>query len=111
MGVMVVACYRPKPGRADALEALLRAHLPTLRREGLVGDGPALCGRAADGTYVEVFRWRSAGAIDAAHANPAVVALWERFGEVCDFVPVAEIEEAGRPFSPFAPVDLERTTP
>ena len=106
MSVMVIACYRPKPGKDAALAALMKTHLPTLRAEGLVGDGPSLCGKAADGTFVEVFCWKSQGAIDAAHENPNVLAMWEKYGAVCDFTTIADVAEAQQMFSPFAPVDL-----
>lgn len=106
MSVMVFACYRPKPGKEAALLALMKTHLPVLREEGLVGDGPSLCGRAADGTIVEVFCWKSQDAINAAHTNPAVGAMWAKYAEVCDYVPIADIPEAKDLFAGFAPVDL-----
>ena len=106
MGVMVIACYRAKPGREAALFDLMKTHLPTLRREGLVGEGPSLCGKAADGSFVEVFCWKSQAAIDAAHGNPGVLKMWEAYGAVCDFVTIGDIAEAKQMFSPFTPVDL-----
>lgn len=36
-------------------------------------------------TIIEVFEWRSSEAIQAAHANPAVQALWAEFNEACDY--------------------------
>lgn len=105
MGVMVIACYRPKPGKEAELKALMKTHLPTLRKEGLVDDGPSLCGRAADGTFVEVFCWKSQASIDAAHNNSNVLAMWDKFGEVCDFIAIGDVAEAKQMFSPFAPVD------
>ncbi|WP_375201101.1 putative quinol monooxygenase [Hyphococcus sp.] len=106
MSVMVIACYRPKPGKGAALFELMKAHLPVLRAEGLVGEEPSLCGRAADGSFVEVFCWKSQAAIDAAHENPNVLAMWEKYAELCDFVTIGDLAEAKQMFSPFAPVDL-----
>lgn len=106
MGVMVIACYRPKSGKDDALLALMKTHLPTLRAEGLADDGPALCGKAADGTFVEVFTWKLQAAIDAAHENRTVLSMWDKFAEICDFVTIGDVAEAKQMFSPFAPVDL-----
>lgn len=106
MGVMVIACYRPKNGGESALFELMKMHLPTLRAEGLVGDGPSLAGRAKDGTIVEIFNWRSQAAIDAAHQNKAVGALWEAFGEVCDFVAIGDVSGAKEPFTELEPIDL-----
>lgn len=106
MSIMVIAVYRPKPGKDADLLALMKTHLPILRAEGLVGDAPSLCGKAKDGSFVEVFCWKSQDAIDAAHANPNVLAMWEKYGEVCDFITIGDLDEAKQMFSPFAPVDL-----
>jgi CDGSH-type Zn-finger protein len=107
MGVMVIASYRPKPGKAGELLALTRSHLPVLVKEGLAEAGLRLCGRAKDGTLVEVFVWKSAEAIEAAHKNPAVGALWRQFGQIAEFVMAKDLVEAGTLFSEFEwlPVD------
>jgi hypothetical protein len=62
--------------------------------------------RAAEGTLLEVFEWRSAEAIQQAHANPAVGALWAEFGEACDSRPLADLKEAGDMFPEFDAVEL-----
>ena len=105
MGVVVIACYRPKPGKEQALLAETRAHWPTLRGEGLVTERVPIIGQAADGTVVEVFEWASQEAIEAAHTNPAVGAMWERYEQVCDYVPIADVAEAADLFSSFTPVN------
>lgn len=106
MGRIVIAAYRPKPGRADQLVALCREHLPLLRAEGLASARPGVTMQAADGTVVEVFEWSSADAIRRAHEDPAVQALWARFAEVCEYVPVAAVPEAAQVFSEFEPLDV-----
>ncbi len=105
MGIMVIVGYRPKPGKAAELLAEVRAHVPALRACGLVTDRPALAMRAADGTVIEVFEWASRQAMDAAHRNPAVLEMWARFEACCEYVPVADVDEARRLFSPFTPLD------
>lgn len=106
MSVMVIACYRPKDGKDDELKKLMKTHLPRLRAEGLVEEGPSLCGKAKDGTIVEVFCWKSQDAIDAAHKNEIVLAMWEEYAAICDFVSISDVAEAKELFSPFTPVDL-----
>jgi hypothetical protein len=103
-GRVVIACYRPKPGKGKALKTLMDDHVPTLRRLGLATKREAVLMEAKDGTLVEVFEWASAEAIQAAHTNPAVLRMWEEFGKVCDFVPMAQVPEAAQMFSEFAPV-------
>jgi CDGSH-type Zn-finger protein len=107
MGVMVIACYRPRPGKAAELFALTRTHLPTLVKEGLAIDGPRLCGRAKDGTLVEVFVWKSPEAKEAAHKNPVVAALWAKFGEIADFLMMKDLVEAAAAFAEFDWIDLD----
>ena len=53
-----------------------------------------------------MFEWRSAKAIEAAHANPTVQALWEEFGAACDYLPIAALPEAQQLFSEFTPLAL-----
>lgn len=107
MGVMAFACYRPKPGKEAELLALTRTHLPLLIREGLAEDRPSMLGRARDGTLVEAFVWKSREAIDAAHKNAAVGALWAKYGEIADFVMTKDLPEAAAVFPEFEAVPLE----
>ena len=106
MGVMVIASFRPKPGRDGDLLACMRDHLPVLRAERLATDRPSTILRAQDGTLLEIFEWTSQEAIDAAHANPAVLALWERYAACCDCVTLSDLAEARAMFPAFAPVPL-----
>jgi quinol monooxygenase YgiN len=106
MGRIVVVAYRPKPGRADDLVRLTARHVAVLRQEGLATDRQPISMQAADGTVVEVFEWASADAIESAHSNEAVQALWRRYAEVCDYVPIADLPEAARLFSEFTPLPV-----
>jgi quinol monooxygenase YgiN len=105
MGVVVIACYRPKPGKNAELEALMREHVPILHTEALVTDRVPNAMRAKDGTIVEVFEWASSAAIEAAHKNPAVLALWERYAAVCDYVKLTDLAESADLFAAFTPLD------
>lgn len=104
--VMVIACYRPRAGKEKELLILMKNHLPILQGEGLVGDGPSLCGKAKDGTIVEIFLWKSQAAIDAAHENETVAKMWSAYAQVCDYVTIKDVEGAGDLFTPLEPVDL-----
>ena len=106
MGVMVIALFRPKPGKAADLMACMRDHQPVLRAEGLVTERPAYVMRAADGTLLEVFEWKSQAAIDSAHSNSSVHKLWARYAACCDYVTIADLAEAKMLFPGFEPVDL-----
>ena len=104
-GVCVIVAYQPKPGKEDDLLELVRSRVPTLRKEGLVSDRAPTIMRARDGTILEVSEWKSREAIDAAHKNPNVLAMWERFFALCDCVPLNTLAEAGEMFAGFEPVE------
>lgn len=101
MSIMTIACYRPKPGKSVELEALTKTHVPTLVGEGLAENRPPLTGRARDGAIVEVFLWKSQDAVNAAHANPVVGALWAKFSAIADFVMLKDLAEAADLFAQF----------
>jgi hypothetical protein len=61
--------------------------------------------RAKDGTIIEVSEWKSKEAIDAAHKNQIVWAMWNKFFELCDCVPLKTLAEAGEMFAGFEPID------
>lgn len=86
----VIVGYRPKPGKQAALDALMCTHFARLYEQGLVTRRRPIMMRARDGTVLEVFEWKFERAIDEAHANPAVLAMWGEYAEVCDYVPVGE---------------------
>ena len=106
MGRIVISCYRPKPGHQDALRALMLEHVATLRSIGLVTNRLPITTEAKDGTFVEVFEWASAEAIQAAHTHPVVLRMWEEYGKVCDYLPISQVAEASQMFSEFTPVDV-----
>ena len=104
MGRIVIVGYRPKPGKAGALRALMESHVPRLREAGLVTDRASIIMEAKDGTILEVFEWKSKRAIESAHSHPAVQAMWHEYDEVCDYVPAGTIAEMERLFSEFTPL-------
>lgn len=111
MARTVIACYRPKPGQQGALDALMCTHFARLYEQGLVTRRRPIVMRARDGTLLEVFEWKSQRAIDGAHANAAVLAMWSEYAEVCDYVPVGSVAEAAELFSGFASFELELVMP
>jgi hypothetical protein len=104
---VVIVAYRPKPGQEQVLLAEIRDHHPLLWSEGLVTGREPVIMRAADGSVIEVFEWASPAAIEEAHQNPRVQAMWARFAKVCDYVPVGQLAEAANVFSEFEPLDIE----
>jgi hypothetical protein len=105
MGHTVIVGYKPKPGKEAALKELMKIHLPVLAKQGLVRDKESYMMEAGDGTIVEVFEWLSEQAIEKAHTNPAVLELWGKYAEVCDYLPVGNLAETGDLFSGFKPLN------
>ena len=103
-GVIAVVAYRPKSGKEKELLELVRARVPTLRKEGLVADRVPTIMRAKDGTIIEVSEWKSREAIDAAHKNANVLAMWDKFFALCECVPLKTLAEANDMFAGFEPL-------
>jgi quinol monooxygenase YgiN len=103
-GVIVIVAYRPKPGKESETLDLVKTRVPTLRKEGLVTDRTPTVMRAFDGIIIEVSEWKSQEAIDAAHKNPNVLAMWNRFFEVCDCIPLNTLSESAEMFASFEPI-------
>lgn len=103
-GVIAIVAYRPKQGKEKELLELVRNRVPTLKKEGLVTDRAPIIMRAKDGTIIEVSEWKSQAAIDAAHKNPNVLAMWQKFFAACDSVRLKSLAEAGEMFAGFEPV-------
>ena len=103
-GIIVIVAYRPKPGKEKELVDLVRSRVPTLRTENLVTNRTPTIMRSRDGTVIEVSEWKSQEAIDAAHKNPNVLAMWNKFFAVCDCVPLKSLTEADDLFAGFEPI-------
>ena len=103
MGKIVIATYKPKPGKEKMLDRLVKDHVKVLRNQGLATLRPPMIMKSADGTVVEVFEWISKQAIEEAKVNKDVQEYWEQYKDVCDIIPVSELIEANTSFSEFNP--------
>lgn len=100
---IVIVAYKPKASKTKELHQLMKEHLSVLKNQNLVTDRASIIMEAKDGTIIEVFEWKSKAAIEQAHSNPAVLQMWGKYAEVCDFIPIAKVEEASSLFSEFQP--------
>ena len=105
MGRIVIACYKPKPGKEAELMKLMETHVDRLRKEDLVTDRVSIIMKNDAGTVVEVFEWKSKAAIEKAHENTEVLKMWEEYAAVCDYEIPSNIAEFGNLFSEFEPVN------
>ena len=101
---IVIVGYKPFAGKEDALQELMKMHVDTLRKEGLASERKSIVMRAKNGTIIEVFSWKSKEAIEKAHTNLIVQKMWQQYAEVCEYVPVGELDEMSTIFSEFTPV-------
>jgi hypothetical protein len=101
---IVIVAYKPLPGKLEALEALVASHHPRLLKEGLVTNRPPITLLAADQTIIEIFEWVSSESIQSAHSNPAVLAMWQEFSAVCEYIPAGQVKEFQSMFSEFTPL-------
>jgi hypothetical protein len=103
---VVFALYRPHSGKDGDLRALIAKHVPTLRRLEVITDRPPVLVKSLDGTYVEIFEWRSAESARKAHEHPEVVSIWEAMAQIADFPALENLKEAKGRFQHFEPVNL-----
>jgi hypothetical protein len=82
----------------------VRNRVPTLRKENLVTNRVPTIMQSRDGTLIEVSEWKSKKAIEAAHKNPNVLAMWNKFFALCDCVPLKSLAEAEEMFAGFEPI-------
>lgn len=98
---VVIAMYRPKPGKVNELEPLVRKHFPVLKEYGLTTEKPPFIGRSSDGTILEIFAWANPESAKKAHDHPAVAKIWEAMAVVCDFGKLEQLAEAKNMFPHF----------
>jgi hypothetical protein len=94
--------YRVKAGQEKAFLRLLAKHWPTLRRAGLGADVPSTIYQGSEGDnapiFVELLSWKDAEGPGRAHELPAVMAVWEPMGKLCE-------ARSGRPAMEFPVVE------
>ena len=99
---VAVCTYRVREGQDEAFLALMRNHVPTLRRLGLLAEEPSLLFQGKDESgktfVVEVLRWKSEEAPDLAEQMPDVLRLWEGLGKLVE-------ARLGRPAMEFPHMD------
>jgi hypothetical protein len=99
--VLAIASYKPKTGQEEALLKIVQTHLPALRELGLATDKPPYLAKSSDGTIIEIFEWVSTDAVQAAHQDPIVSAIWEEMTLVADFLPMNTLPESKKVFPGF----------
>ncbi len=104
MGRIVIACYRPLPGKQARLRALTKTHVQRLRDIGLATARPGIAMEASNGDVIEVFEWVSEEAIAAAHEHPEVLAMWAEYEQCCTYIPFPDVPGADTLFPGHTPL-------
>ncbi|MFZ1323159.1 MAG: hypothetical protein WAT71_16490 [Ignavibacteria bacterium] len=107
MGILVIACFKPKEGKENELLVVIKDHMPVLRKEGLITDRECIVMRSENGSILEVFEWKSQEEIDKAHKNPNVLDLWKRFEDSCTYESLSTLDESAKMFPGFKPVNFK----
>ncbi|HSE41002.1 MAG TPA: hypothetical protein VLH08_09585 [Acidobacteriota bacterium] len=103
---IVFALYRPNKGKDTELEKLIAQHGPTLRRLELITDRPVVLVKSKNGTYIEIFEWRTEESAGLAHHHPEVAKIWEAMGKIADLPTIDSLEEISERFPHFQPINL-----
>ena len=96
---LAFAAYRPRGRNDDELLQLLREDVATLRARGHVTDRPAPVVGTANGEVLIVLEWSSEHAVDDAHADAVVLAVWERKADLAEYVAPSSLSGADVPFA------------
>ena len=105
MTELALAGYRPRAGREDELVQVLREDVATFRARGHVTERPAPLVRTENGELLVVLEWSSEHAVDDAHADAEVMAVWERKAELAEYVAPRELAGSDVPFARWSLVD------
>jgi hypothetical protein len=105
-GIIVVVAYRAKSDQDAALRKILKEHVPTLRSLDLATERPPIYAQAKDGTYIEIFEWKSSQAISDAHSNPRVHEMWKEFDTACTYEILGNLDECKNLFAGFRTLEL-----
>ena len=103
---VVLSLYRPHEGKDAELRELIAQHIPTLRRLELITDRTSITVKSKNGTYIEIFEWRTSESAHAAHHHPELAKVWEAMSKVCDFPALESLDEATTRFPNFDPINL-----
>jgi hypothetical protein len=96
---IALSAYRPYSGRSDELVELFREELATLRRRGHVTERRAPVVRTETGELLVVLEWSTEHAVDDAHADQEVLAVWERKAELAQYIAPAALSGSDIPFA------------
>ena len=103
--IAVIYAVKPHTGAKDSVRALFEAHVPALRKSGLITDrATILLWSSKDEVFIESFEWKSAEHSRRAETTPEIQAIWSEFARLADFVPLASLAETRNVFSHFEPV-------
>ena len=97
---LAFAAYRLRRGTTeDDLLRLVVEELATLRRRGHVTERRAPVVRAGNGELLVVLEWSSEHAVDDAHANPEVTAVWDRKAQLAQYIAPSDVAGSQVPFA------------
>lgn len=105
MGLISIAAFRAKPGKDRELTQVLDDRLPLMRKLKFATDRAEVRCRSRDGVVITISEWASAEAIEQAHQNSEVHALWARFADCCDWIKLEALPEAARGFACFEAIN------
>jgi hypothetical protein len=105
MGIVAIACYKPKKGGQGPLKRIIKGHAKILLRENLITGRPPILLATKNGIIMEIFEWKSDKSKIQAHKNPAVAAHWNKIEANGTSVTLADVEESGDRYANFQPIN------
>lgn len=100
MGLMGIVVYRPKEGSERKFLSLIKKHAPLLISLGGISDASFLM-KSIDGSYIQVFEWKSKAAKKVAMKSEILWDLWGKIEECSTKVKLSSVPEAKEVISNF----------
>jgi|SRR5690606_20077694 len=102
--VPVLCIYRPRKGTEDEFLSLVEKHWPTLEKASLVTGEPARVWRGSSRggatVFIELYTWKDADAVQAAHHTPELMKVWEPMGALCEGnMEFIDVDELAMPYT------------
>ncbi len=105
MGIVAIACYKPKMGKENALKQIIMEHSGILLRENLITDRPPVVLASGNGIIVEIFEWKSDASKVQAHKNVSVRDHWAKIEANSTGAKLSDLEESDATYANFHPIN------
>jgi len=93
-----LSAYRPRSSADDLVIEHFRGEVAVLRDRGYITSRAVPICRTPRGEYLAIIEWSTPTAVDEAHADDAVLAIWRAKEQLLVYLGPAELDRSEVPF-------------